>query len=81
MTFDEIALNITSVGYAAAVVGSLLCVAVLMIHFRDRNLTLKAKQSKSIQSLDNKKTSSTDVGDSPAQKPKPPSAFKKFVPE
>jgi hypothetical protein len=81
MTFDEIALNITPVGYAAAVVGFLLCVAVLMIHFRDRNLILKAKQSKSIQTLSRKKNSSTDVGDVPAQNPKTPSAFKTFVPE
>ena len=81
MTFDEIALNITPIGYTAAVVGFLLCVAVLMIRFRDRNLMLKAKQFKSMQSLSNKKNSFTDVGDVSVQKSKPPTAFKTFVPE
>ncbi len=80
MTFDEIALNITPVGYAAAIVGFLLCVAVLMIRFRDRNLILKAKQSKSIQALADEKNSSTDVANVPVRESKQESAFKIFVP-
>jgi hypothetical protein len=73
MTFAQIAQSITPVGYAAAIVGLVLCVVVVVIRFRSRNLAGGPVLSSSAPEASAQQFSS--------EPPKPKSAFKTFVQE
>jgi len=75
MSMDNVAANMTGVGYVAAVIGLILSVVVLMLRFRARNLEqerrnaeLKAQREKEVQPV-------------PKHAPQPKPLFKEFKPQ
>jgi hypothetical protein len=72
MTFDQITESMTPLGFGAAVIGLILCVAVLAIRFRAQNIAQGA-----ISTAQTK----PEVSPETEQPPKPKSAFKPYVPD
>jgi len=81
MSFEEIAQNITTTGYISAIVGVLLCIAVLMIRFRARNLVLEKERAVRMQALSDEKRSPMSPDDMQSDELQNKSSFKTFVPE
>ncbi len=81
MSFEEIAQNSTTMGYIAAIVGVLLCVAVIMIRFRARNLVLEKERAEHMRALSDKKERSMSSDDMQFKEPQHKSTFKTFVPD
>ena len=85
MTFNEIAETMTPTGTAAAVIGLVLCIAVLMIRYRARNLeelrirekmmAAVAERGKEAEGAEQAASASADSA------AKARSAFKTFKPE
>jgi len=85
MTFNEIAETMTPTGTAAAVIGLVLCAAVMMIRYRARNLEelrIRERMMAAVAERDKEAKSGGPVTADPAgPAPTPHSAFKTFKPE
>ena len=81
MTLDEIAGSITPTGYAAAIIGLILCLLVVILRFRARNLV--EEQAYQAAMLEEKETGKPeDQAMAPTVDPeKPKTPFKAYVPE
>jgi len=80
MTIEEIAEAITPTGYVAAIVGLLLCIAVILVRFRARNLALAAPRSPAASGETGAPSAHAAPVDT-AVNPEPKSLFKAFSPE
>lgn len=81
MTFQEIADTITPTGYAAAIVGLVLCLLVIMLRFRARNLAEKqAHQAAVADEEDEEAALPAPEAVPPAEPESPRTPFKAYVP-
>ncbi|MBT3192140.1 MAG: hypothetical protein HN341_06255 [Verrucomicrobia bacterium] len=79
MTLAEIAQTITPTGRAAAIIGLILCVVVLAVQFRTRNLARKDEEAADAAVDEAAKDEPPEAVPEPSSKPK--SAFKTFTPD
>jgi hypothetical protein len=83
MTLDEISQAITPTGHTAAIIGVILCIAVLSVRFRARNLatTEEPAETEPPVAEDEKDAApETGVPTSVPEPAKPTSPFKTFSP-
>lgn len=78
MTFDEIAQNMTPTGRIAAIIGVVLCIAVIIIKTRARNLLREDEKAKQLHNPANK--SSVGLNEMQPNETEHKSTFKTFVP-
>ena len=76
MTLEEIAQTITPTGYGAAIVGLVLCIVVLSVRFRARNIAREAAAAST--AADETKSEAPPVELAPPSQLKSP--FKSFSP-
>lgn len=76
MTLDAIAESITPVGFAAAIIGLGLCLLVLVLRSRARNMAQGALETTAADRIASRKVSDSTAPERTSPKP----AFKPFVP-
>jgi len=80
MTLQEIADAITPTGYAAAVIGLFLCLLVIMLRFRARNLAEEQAYQAAVSDEEAAGTSADEAAAPPVEPEKPRTPFKTYVP-
>jgi hypothetical protein len=81
MTFEEIAQSITPIGYAAAIIGLLLCLLVIIVRFRARNLAGEKAYQAAVADQERAENPAPQDAAPGAEPEKPKTPFKAYVPE
>ncbi len=81
MTLQEIADTITPTGYAAAIVGLVLCLVVVLLRFRARNLAEEQAYQAAVSEEEEEAGAPAEEAEAPPVEPvKPKTPFKTYVP-
>ncbi len=81
MTLNEIAQTVTPTGYAAAIIGLLLCLVAIVLRSRSRNLADEAAYHAAASDGEYGDSRSVEEPAAPPPEPdKPKTAFKAYVP-
>ena len=81
MTLEEIAQSITPTGYAAAIIGLLLCLLVIVLRFRARNLAEEKAYQAAVADQEEAESPAPQAAAPEAVAEKPQAPFKAYVPE